>query len=89
MSRALVEAVNGAHEAKKNVGNILRRDYPVGAEAAWMRGKHTCRGRVVAHGYRDRVKVKNDLRDSEYWISAWDIADYEIINADRIARLAS
>lgn len=67
MSAALEKAIKHRAEASRNVGAILKRDYPLEAKVGWSRnGYH--QGVVVHHDGHGRIKVKSDRSGKEYWI---------------------
>ena len=72
MKHDLIVARDLLAGAEVNFEDVVRRTLPVGEPTAWVRnGKHV--GVVILHGYKGRLKVRNNLTDREYWIYAFDI----------------
>jgi hypothetical protein len=74
MSKALAVALSRRHEAEVEVERILRRDYPPGTPVSWKKnGIHE--GVVLDKASGDRIKVKNERTNREFWIYAYCIVD--------------
>ncbi len=69
MVKQLAEALRQKRKAQDNVASVMRQEYPIGAPISWDRnGIHD--GKVVSHGYQDRIKVRNSHTGNEFWIDA-------------------
>lgn len=74
MSKALARALTDRSKAEAQVDRILKRDYPPGAEVVWKKnGIH--KGIVIQNGYGDRIKVKNERTNREFWVYAYTIIE--------------
>lgn len=74
MSKALVVALERRREAEDRVEHVLRRDYPPGTPVSWKKnGIHE--GIVLDKASGDRVKVKNERTNREFWIYAYCIVE--------------
>lgn len=77
MSTALKRAHNSVLAAEEAEAMVLKNDYPIGSRVRWLRGSNTglrrCAGHVVMHSYGDRIKVRNETTETEYWIHSYDI----------------
>jgi hypothetical protein len=72
MKRDLLLAEKAVVDAEKIFESVIRRELPVGEPTAWIyNGRH--QGVVVAHGYKTRIKVRNNATSKEYWIDVTDI----------------
>ncbi|WP_445493141.1 hypothetical protein [Rhodopseudomonas sp. RCAM05734] len=73
---ALLRALLKEREAADyRINDLLRVQFPLGSEIRWCRsgsGKPIL-GIVLAHGYRDRIRVKNLQTERSYWIHAHDV----------------
>jgi len=67
MSRALAKAVERHRKTSAEMIAVLKRDYPVGGLISWDRhGIHS--GTVVLHSCGERIKVRNERSEKEFWI---------------------
>ncbi len=74
MSKPLAEALRKQGVAESNASLTLRGEYPVKSAVSWRKnGLHN--GKVVAHGYGDRIRVQNSRTGKKYWIHAYDIVN--------------
>lgn len=77
MSKRLRDALVAVHAAQRTADRVLIEDYPVGAEIRWQMGADCTSpiytGTVLMHGYSDRVQVRNDRTQREYWIHAFKV----------------
>jgi hypothetical protein len=74
MSKALAVALERRREAEAEVERVLRRDYPPGTTLSWKKnGIHE--GVVSDKASGDRIKVKNERTNREFWIYAYCIVD--------------
>lgn len=72
MSQRLEQALRKRFDAEVDIERALRDDYPVGARVSWSYGLGAPRyhGTVETHGYRDRLKVRNETTGRSRWIVA-------------------
>ena len=74
MSAALRSMLQKRRLAEEAVAEILKRDYRIGDDVEWtVNGVHF--GKVVMHGYGDRVKVENEKSGRQRWITAAQICE--------------
>jgi hypothetical protein len=78
MTGPLWTAIRERDVAEQRVATLLQELWPVGSPIRWARGfapTHWQSGHVVSHGSGDRIKVKNEQTQREYWIHAHDIME--------------
>lgn len=74
MSKALARALKDRDKAETEVDRVLKRDYPPGTEVTWSKnGVHD--GIVIMNGDGDRIKVRNQKTNREFWIYAYTIIE--------------
>lgn len=66
-------ALQERQRANENLERVLRECFPVSAPIAWECNKAICHGVVVTHAYGERIKVRNEVSNTEYFIHAYRI----------------
>ncbi len=69
----LRKAYHDLQASKSALEVAAQTAFPVGASVCWKRNHNVQAGRVLRHGYQDRLYVKNQETLAEYWIRVSDI----------------
>lgn len=78
MSLHVIKKYKAHCQALDDYHTCLKREYPIGSPVKWYFNGKLWTGKILEHGFADRVKVYNGMTMRSRWIRGWQICEASI-----------
>lgn len=72
--------------ARKNLNQVLRDEFPIGAEVHWKSGYGSSSGKVIRHTNDDRIRVMTHGETISHFVHAHQLLPWPIVTQYRAAQ---